>query len=400
MKYQYQAKTAEGKQQKGEIEAENINAAKKTLTERNFFVTKISIENPSFSFLNNMFQRIGIKEKMIFTEELSVMIKAGFPVTKALFTLKEQTKNHKFAEILGMINRDVRDGKSLSESLAKHPNVFPELYTQAIAAGEQSGNLDTILTRIAADMRKSYELSGKIKSAMVYPLFVFGVMIIILIAMLIFVLPQLGTLFEDMDVTLPTTTIFLLSFSDFFASFWWLLLLMIIGSVFAYQWYYKTESGHKNIDRFKIKMWIIGPINQKIFLARITRNLNTLTISGLPILKIFDTLKKTVGNEIYKQELADAQKKIEGGETISKALSASPYFSPLVIQLIKVGEESGDLPSTLETITNFLENEIDQITKNLSILIEPILIVILGLGAAFIVAAIILPIYSLTNVIT
>ncbi|MFH1749581.1 MAG: type II secretion system F family protein [bacterium] len=400
MKYQYQAQTPEGAKQKGELEAENINAARKTLTERNLFVTEINALKPGFSSLSNIFHKIGMKEKLIFTEELSVMIKAGFPITKALFTLKEQTKNPKFSEILNVINRDVRGGMSLSESLGKHPLVFPELYTQAISAGEQSGNLDKILNRTATDMRKSYELSGKIKSAMVYPLFVFGVMIIILIAMLVFVLPQLGTLFKDMGVTLPTTTKFLLGFSDFFMSFWWIILIIVVGLIFAYQAYYKTDTGHKNIDRLKIKMWFIGPINQKIYLARITRNLNTLTVAGLPILKIFDTLKKTVGNETYKKELGDAQKKIEGGETISEALSASPYFSPLVIQLIKVGEESGDLPSTLETITNFLENEVDQVTKNLSTLIEPILIVILGIGAAFIVAAIILPIYNLTTVIT
>ena len=399
MKYRYQAKTSSGIQQNGEIETDNINNARKTLTDKNLYVTKINEINPSFSFLGDFFKKIGFKEKLIFTEELSVMIKAGFPITKALFTLKEQTKNPRFSEILSTINRDVRGGISLSKALAKHPKEFPELYTEAIAAGEESGNLDKILIRIATDMRKSYELSGKIKSAMVYPLFVFGVMILILIAMLVFVLPQLGTLFSDMGVTLPSMTRFLLSFSEFFVSFWWIILIIIIGLILGYQAYNRTESGHRNIDRMKIKIWFIGPINQKIYLARITRNLNTLTLAGLPILKIFDTLKKTVGNDTYKKELGDAQKKIEGGETISEALSASPYFSPLVIQLIKVGEESGDLPSTLETVTNFLENEVDQVTKNLSTLIEPILIVILGVGAAFIVGAIILPIYNLTSVI-
>lgn len=399
MKYHYQAKTQDRKIIRGTIEAESISAAKRILAGRNFFVTKIWLAGAGFAF-GDFLKRVSVREKLVFTQEIAVMIKAGFPITKALSTLQQQTKNPKFAEILNSINRDVRGGEALSETLAKHPKIFPQLYTQAIAAGEQSGNLDKILDRLAIDMQKSYELSNKVKSAMVYPGFVFGVMILILSAMLVFVLPQLKILFEDMDVALPMTTRFLLSLSDLFINFWWVLLLIIVILIFAYRAYYQTQNGRYNIDKLKIKLPVLGPINQKIYLARFTRNLNTLVTAGLPILKIFETLKKTVGNQIYADEIGKAQKKIEGGQTISESLEESPYFSPLVIQLIKVGEESGNLSETLNTINNFLENEIDNITKSLSSLIEPLLILMIGIGAGFIIAAIIMPIYGLTEVIT
>ncbi len=399
MKYHYQAKTLNGEIKQGIIETENISQAKKILAGKNLFVTKIWTPGLKTT-LGNLFNRVSMREKTVFTQEISVMIKAGFSITKALSTLKEQSKNQKLKETLQAVEKAVRDGESLSNALSKYPKIFPEIYTQAIAAGEKSGNLDKILDRLATNMQKSYELSNKIKSAMVYPVFVFGVMILILIAMLIFVIPQLKTLFEDMNVTLPATTQFLLFLSNFFIKFWWLILLIIIILIIVYKTYYNTPKGHYNIDKLKIKLPLISSINQKIYLANFTRDLNILMSAGLPILDIMQTLEKTVGNKIYSEEIKKARKKIESGETISQALKPSPYFSPLTVQLIKVGEESGNLTDTLNTVTNFLENEIDNTTKGLSSLIEPILIVVLGIGAAFIVAAIIMPIYSLTEVIT
>jgi type IV pilus assembly protein PilC len=399
MKYIYDARDKTGQSTTGTVEAKDIESAQKSISKHNLFVTKIRklSDGPSYA---KLFSGVSMKDKLIFTEETAVMIRSGFPITKALSTISEQVTNRKFKEVLTDVESQISGGQSLANSLARHPRIFPELYTEVIASGEESGNLDKILDRLAADMRKSYELNNKIRSAMVYPIFVLGVIILILSAMLVFVLPQLRKLFEDIDIALPATTRALLLMSDIFIHYWWALIVFIALAVISFNAYYKTRGGKLFIDMLKIKVIIFGPINKNIYMARFTRTLNTLLAAGLPVLDTFKTLEKTVGNQVYAVALAKAREDIEGGETISGALSKSSLFSPFIIQLVRVGEESGNISSTLDTLSNFIEQEIDNSTKSLSALIEPLLILILGVGAGFIVTAIILPIYSLTDVIT
>lgn len=399
MKYNYIAKTPTGEVTKGTVEASDINQARSQLVEKEVFVTSITAAPAkSMSFLP-FFSKVKVKEKVVFTEQLAVMVKAGFPITRALTTIRRQTKNKNFQEIISKVEQSVRGGSALSEALLVHKETFSELYCEVVAAGEQSGNLDKVLRRLADDMEKSYQLSGKVRSALTYPIFVLVVMLLIVVAMLIFVVPQLKNLFSDMNIALPWTTRILISLSNFFVSFWWLFLLLIIGSVWGFRAYYKTEGGRVAIDRLKLKTPIIGGILRKIYLASFSRTLDTLISAGIPILDVFKTLSKTVGNEIYSKSILEARNKIEGGSTISKALIEDVNFPPLLTQLIEVGEETGDINSTLKTASDFFENEVDTTTRGLSSLIEPILIVVLGAGALFIILSIIMPIYNLVNVI-
>lgn len=397
MKFTYKAKTADGEETSGTIESEDLSGARQALAKKDFFVTEIQSRGDQVKAFSGFFRRVPLREKTAFIKEMSVMIKAGLPIVRALDSLQEQAKNPLMREVIANASKEIRGGETLSNSLAQYPQVFPELYTSLIASGEKSGNLDKVLDRLALDMEKSYALSNKIRGAMTYPIFVFVVMILILIAMLVFVLPQLKTLFEDIDTELPFTTKMLLASSDNFIHYWWIFLIVAIGLIWVVRTYYQTIRGKHNIDLLKIKVWLFGPINQKIYLAQFSRTLDTLIASGMPILSTFDILEKTVGNQIYAEEIKKARDEIEGGSTISNALSHSPYFPSLVTQLIQVGEESGKITTTLQTVNSFLENEVDTATKSMSSLIEPILIVIMGVGAGFIVTAIILPIYSLTN---
>lgn len=401
-KFEYQVKTTDGRTHSGQIDAASQEEAAAVLTKdrAGVFVTQMrEVGQKGLGGIKIFSARIKLQEKLFFTQQLAIMIKSGLSITGALRSLRDQSENPALKDILGSVLNDVKGGESLSHALSKHPELLPKVYIKIIAAGEKSGKLDRVLLKLSKDLEKSYDLRGKIRGAMIYPVFILFVIIAVSAIILTTIIPQLKKMFLDAGATLPITTRILMSLSDILIQYWWLVLIvLLIVSVGVWQ-YSKTKSGQKVIDMIKIKVPIFGALNRKIYIARFARTLNTLTSAGMPILEVFSTLEEVIGNSIYEKEIQVARKKIESGYPVSKALKESPIFPPVVIDLIAVGERSGNMSYVLKNLTRFFEKDVDNMTKNLSTMLEPVMMIIMGVGVAFIVASVIMPIYGLVQVI-
>jgi len=401
-KFDYTIKTSTGELRSGQIDASSAEAASEMLTKdrEDVYITSLKEEKEKPLGGRSIFSvRVSLQDKLFFVQQLAIMIKSGLSITSALRSLRDQTKKKALKKIFDEILTDVKGGQSLSSALFKHPELLDKVYIQVISSGEKSGKLDKILLKLAKDIEKSYDLRGKIRSALIYPIFLVVVLIIVTIIVLVTIVPQLKNMFEDVGVALPITTRLLIGMSDTITKYWWLTLLILIIIGAAIWQYSKTEGGRKVIDTIKIKLPIFGILNQKVYMARFVRTLNTLISAGMPILDVFKTLENIVGNSIYQKEIAQARVKIEAGYPISSALKESKYFPPVVPDLISVGEKSGNLNFVLTNLTRFFERDVDTMSKNLATLLEPLMMVIMGVGVAFIVASVIMPIYGLVQVI-
>jgi type IV pilus assembly protein PilC len=400
MKFFYKTIDRKGNAQTGVVDAVDRETAIQTLQKTNRFITEISEENKllksSFSF---GFNKISAKDKIIFSQQLAVMVKSGIPLIRALQAIQKQTANEKFGSVINELISDVEGGAKFSNALSKHPKVFSDLYIQIVKSGEKTGNLDRILLKLSKDMEKTYDLNSKIRGAMVYPIFICSILILMVIGVLIFIIPQLASIFEESSAQLPLPTKILLGLSNFTVHYWWILLIIIIISVIGIKFELSTESGKLLFDKSKLKIPIFGKLLEKIYLARFARTLSTLTSAGLPILDTFDTIKDVIGNRVYRDEIIAVRSKIEAGTTIGSALLESSLFPSMVIQMVSVGEQSGNLPYILNNLAQFYEKETENMTKNLSSLIEPALMVIMGVGVGFFALAVIMPIYNLVSVI-
>lgn len=401
-KFNYIIKTTEGISRSGQIEATSRDAAADILTKdrQGIFITSLTEEGEQKFTTKGLFKaKISLQDKLFFVQQLSIMIKSGLSITGALRSLRDQTDNPSLKTSLNDILTDVKGGQALSVALEKHPKLLEDVYVKIIASGEKSGKLDRILLKLAKDLEKSYDLRSKVRGALLYPAFLFFVMIIVVIIVLVTVIPQLKSMFADVGVALPITTRALIALSDAFTKYWWLTIIVITLIILGIWQYSKTASGRVVIDTIKIKLPIFGKLNQKIYMARFCRTLNTLISAGMPILEVFDTLEEVIGNVIYEKEISQARTKIESGYPVSAALRESRHFPPLVNDLVAVGEKSGNLAYVLKNLTRFFERDVDNMTKNLATMLEPILLVIMGGGVAFIVASVIMPIYGLVQVI-
>jgi len=403
MKYYYHVRTSQGQSKTGEIEAADQVAAADILRRQNYFITSISAEEEtkiSFSSLEKMFsKRISLKDKIFFIQQLSVMLRSGFPLVPALKTLQRQTENKFFAEQIEEISEEVKGGVPLSSAFAKRPDIFPNLYVQVTKAGEKSGKLDKVLLKLSSDMSKTYDLTAKIKSALIYPAFIFIALIGVIILVMVVVIPQLSAMFADVGASLPLATRMLISISNAFIHFWWLILIIIAGLVIFYQSIKKQPPVRNFIDGFKLKIPVFGQLQKKAYLARFVRILSTLTSAGLPVLNTFKTLIDLTDNVHFKKDLQQATKKIEAGVAIGEALKKGKNFPPIICEMITIGEKSGNLDYVLRNLAKFLEKDVAYISKNLSTMLEPILMIIMGAGVAFVLIAVLGPIYNLVQVI-
>jgi len=400
MKFIYKTIDPTGAVQNGVIDAADKEIATQMLQKTNRFIAELSEEKKMFkSSISLGFGKISEKDKIIFSQQLSVMVKSGIPLIGALHSIQKQTSNEKFATTISEMINDVEGGAKFSDALSKHPKVFPELYVQIVKSGEKTGKLDKILLKLAKDMEKTYELNSKIRGAMIYPIFITSILILMVIGVLIFIIPQLAGIFEESAVELPLPTKLLLALSNFVVHFWWILLIIIILSIVGMRFVLASEGGILFFDKMKLRIPVFGKLLEKIYLARFSRTLSTLTSAGLPILDTFDTIKNVIGNRVYRNEIITVRAKIETGATIGNALSESVHFPSMVIQMVSVGEQTGNLPYILNNLARFYEKETDNMTKNLSSLIEPALMVIMGVGVGFFALAVIMPIYNLVGVI-
>ncbi|WKZ29559.1 MAG: type II secretion system F family protein [Patescibacteria group bacterium] len=345
------------------------------------------------------FMRIKLPQKIFFTENLRVMIKAGLSLTEALHTLALQTEHKGFRSIIEELNSDVEQGKNLSQALSRFKNVFEPIFINMIAAGEVSGTLEKTLEQLTVQMRKDYELVSKVKSAMTYPIVVLSATVLIGIGMMIFVVPQILSIFEEMgDVELPLPTRILIAATDIMKHDWPFLIIGTIAIVGAFLWSIKRPLGKRVWHKFLLILPIIGPIIQKINLARFTRTLSSLLRTDIPIVQGLTITSDIVRNVYYHDACLAMSEAVKKGETISHVLEQSPkLFPPLVIQMTAVGERAGTVDQMLEEIAEFYEKQVDGIMGSLSSIIEPILIIFLGGAVGGIALAIITPIYSLTT---
>jgi len=346
--------------------------------------------------LSKILKRVSLVDRMLFTRYLSVMIKAGLSFSRALKVLSEQTKNQYFAEIIRQINDNVRKGESLADSLAKHPKVFNELSVNMVRVGETGGNLEEVLGNLAEQMKKDHEVVSKVRGAMVYPAVIFVAMIIIGILMMIFVIPTLLATFKELKVELPFATRVIIIVSDAFQNYGLFILAGMILSVWGFLAVIKTAKGKRYFDFLMLRLPIFGAIIKKVNLARFSRTLSSLIESGVSINKSLDIISRTLTNTYYRESLESAAKEVQKGIDLSDTIGHHKKLYPvLMISMIKVGEETGTLGDSLKQVAEFYEEEVEQVTENLSSIIEPILMMIIGAAVGFFAISMIQPMYSL-----
>ncbi|KKQ73685.1 MAG: hypothetical protein US94_C0028G0003 [Berkelbacteria bacterium GW2011_GWB1_38_5] len=405
MKFTYTCKNKDGQLVQGEIEAPNEAAATKALQTQDLFVLELSsgggglpgaTKEIKIPFISN---RVSLKDKIIFTQQLAMMIKAGLPLIDSFKALEEQTENKYFSKIIAAITIDVKGGKSLSDSFNKYPKIFPPLYISIARSGEKSGKLDEVLGKLAEQLQKDYDLITKIKAAITYPIVVVVALVAIVIIMLIFVVPELKNIFNDMGVQLPLLTRIVLGTSDALRNYWYIFLIIFTGIWLGVRFWKKTSAGRLTWDKFKLRIPLLGPLIKKIYIARFARTMGTLVASGLPLLDIIDTVSGVVNNRVYEDAFKKISKDIENGLPLSEALKKYHVFPAMVYHLVAVGEKSGKLDYILLSMADFFDKEVEASTGNLATLVEPILIIIVGTGVGLVVASVIMPIYSLVNAI-
>lgn len=406
MKFKYQSKTQDGQVQVGVIESPNEILAGKSLHEKGVFILEIkkidsdsnggNLKNLSIPFIG---KKVSLKDKIIFTQQLAMMIKSGLPLVDAFYALEEQTENKYFGTIIHNISEEVKGGKTLSEVLKQYPNVFNTLYISIVKSGEKSGKLDEVLERLSTQLEKDYDLISKIKAAVTYPILVIIAMVGIMFLMLIFVVPQLKQIFSDMGAELPLVTRIILGTSDVMIKYWYFWLIIVIGGFLLIRMWINTAPGGLAWDRGKLRIPLIGGLIKKIYMARFARTMGTLVASGLPMLEIIETSKEVISNKIYKIAFDNVKKDIENGILLSETLKKQKVFPPMIYHLVAVGEKSGKLDYVLLTMADFFDKEVENSTANMATLVEPILIIVIGAGVGLVVASVIMPMYSLVNTI-
>ena len=400
MKFNYQARTKEGETRTGTVEAGTREAAIETLQRRDLVVifleqtSKVPFYARSLKFL----QRIKSKELVMFYRQMAILFDANVSPLEALKILAEQTRNPLFKELIFEIEKDVKGGEPISQAMAKHSKVFSSFYVNVIKAGEASGKLHDVLRYLADHAEREYNLTHKIRGAFTYPAVILTLFLVVGVLMMIYIVPQLTTMLEELDQEIPFTTKVLIGTSKFLRSYIWLVALILIGLVVGLWRGIKTEKGRILFDRFKLRIPIFKEVFQKVYLARFSENLRTLLKGGIPILKALDITAIVIGNKIYENIVKEAREKVRKGETISSAFSAYPKeITPMLSQMVGVGEKTAQLDKILEKVASFYQEEVDRMVANMTQLIEPIMILILGAGVGFLVASILMPIYNIAG---
>ena len=398
--FEYTAHKAESNEIiKADVQAENEKAAAKLLMAQGMFPISIDLKaDKDLMGKLGLGDHVGSKDRVIFTRQLSTLINAGLPLTQSLRTVSEQVTNKTLHEIVVQVVASVEGGQSLSQAFAAYPKAFNDVYVSLVAAGESSGSLDKALERIANQQEKDAAIVSKIRGALIYPVIVLVVIVLVLVFMLTTVLPQVGGLYKDLHQELPILTRVLLAISTFIQKGWLLVLIGLVGLGFALRNYVQTEQGRAMADGFKLNAPIFGKIYQKVYMARFSRTLGTMLESGIPMLEALRIVKNAIGNVHVEAVLEKAMSGVKGGKALSSTLeNHEDTFVKLVPQMIKIGEQSGAIDSMLDRVATYYENEVDEEIKNISTTIEPILMVVLGVTVGGVIAAILLPVYSLVG---
>jgi type IV pilus assembly protein PilC len=393
-------KTRQGSLQKGEIAAKSRDEVIGLLRKQNILVTSIQPKAGGFNLnLNFGGGSVTDKDIVVFTRQFATMIDAGLPLVQCLEILSAQTENKFLSKTVGEVRQEVESGSTYADALRKHPKAFDDLYVNMVAAGEAGGILDTILNRLAKHIEKAAKLKKQIKSAMVYPATIMGVAVIIVAILMIWVIPVFAKMFSDFGGTLPLPTQIVVSASDIskrYAPY------LAVGAVLGWiglKRSYKTPMGRKLMDRTALMLPVLGDLIRKAAVAKFTRTLGTLISSGVPILEGLSITAKTAGNKVIEEAIMVARQSISEGKTVSEPLGKTKVFPPMVVQMIAVGETTGALDAMLGKIADFYEEEVDAAVGALTALLEPMLMVFLGVVIGFIVVAMYLPIFKMAGTV-
>lgn len=400
MKFLYHARNKTGDFKKGTVTAVTQGKAEQLLTNNGLIIISLKEEKVSvFSKFDIFTNRVGYKDLVLFSRQFSTLVAARVPIVQTLRILESQVSSKGLVVVTKSLVQGVESGDSLSNALAKHPNVFGNIYVSLVRSGEASGHVAESLSYLADQLEKDYDLRSRVKSAMTYPAFVLSALLVVGILMFKFVLPNLVSVLKEQNAELPLVSKVLISFTDFFEVFWWVVLLLLTFIVAGLRFYIQTEGGRYVWDRVKMKLPVIGQVLDKIYLARFARNLSTLVAGGIPIIKALQIISEIINNVIYRDILLEAAQQVTNGKSISESLARHKEFPPLVTQMVRVGEETAQLDSILIKLATFYEKEVDAKVATLSSLLEPIIMLILGIGVGILVAGVLLPIYNLASAV-
>jgi type IV pilus assembly protein PilC len=383
---------------KAEVQAEDEQSASKLISREGLVPIDITLAEKSVSGIRSRFNRIKTKDKVLFSRQLATLINAGLPLVQSLRTVNQQTTSKPLKVIISKVVSDVEAGSTLAAAMAKHPKAFNQVYISLIAAGEASGTLDKALERLAIQQEKDADLISKVRGAMIYPIIVILVMVAVVGFMVVKVLPQVESLYEGLPGTsLPLITRMLLGVSHFVTAFWWVILLVLgLGIFFTTRWA-RTMGGKQVIDRLKMRIWPVGPLFMKMYMARFCRTGTTLIASGVPLIQMLEITSNSVNNVHIQNSIKRASEKVKSGKALSDSLQHDPNFLELVPNMLRIGEQSGSMEQMLGKTAEYYEKEVDDQIKSISTVIEPVLMILLGVMAFIIVAAVLLPIYGLAG---
>jgi type IV pilus assembly protein PilC len=399
MKFSYKARTQEGQLQVGNVEAASREAAVNILLSHGLFVLTLEPvgEERWYNRIVNFFQRVKVADLMIFTRQFATLLSSQVPMGDSLRNLYQQTSKPVLKEVIAEVMADVESGFALSQALGRHPGVFSEFYVNMVKSAEVTGRLSEILEFLADYLEKQSILISKVRNALVYPAFVVGLFIVAALIMVTMVLPQITPIFKEANIKLPIFTQLLISGGEFFSEWWWVLTVLLAILIFLLVDYSQTKEGRIVFNEVSLRLPIVGKLFRRLYISRFAESARVLIKGGLTIPQAIEISAHTIGNYVYRDILHEAAQKIRQGQLLSQALRDNPYFPPLVSQLIAVGESTGRLETLLEKISDFYRREVEDMVSNLVELIQPILLVIIGVLVAALFASILLPLYNLTQ---
>lgn len=396
--YDYVARDpASGRQIKATVQADSEQSAAKLIRKEGLVPTDITVSKKGEGMLGR-FHRVRTKDKVLFSRQLATLLNAGLPLVQSLRYVNNQTESKPLRVVTARVISDVESGSTLGKAMSKYPEVFSQVYLSLIAAGEASGTLDKALERLADQQEKDADIISKVRGAMIYPVIVLVVMVVVVLFMLIKVLPQVKTLYSETGgASLPLITQVLLDVSDFVIGWWWaILIFLVILGVSMSRWA-RTLGGKSIIDKLKMRLWPIGPLFMKMYMARFARTGTTLVASGVPLIQMLNITAKAVDNVHVEASIDKATEKVKAGKSLGQSLEGDPNFLELVPNMLKIGEQSGSMDQMLGKAADYYEKELDNEIKAIQTIIEPVMMIIMGLVAFTIVAAVLLPIYNLAS---
>lgn len=398
--FTYSARNNQGKEVKGKIEARDGQAVVEILQDKGLVVVNVK-EQATFDIESLGQINIGgvpMKDKVVFMRQLATMVGAGLPLTRGLQVMEQQISNPMFKRVITQVKSSVEAGKSLAESFRNSDEVFDDITINLIEAGESSGNLDDILNKLAIELEESKKLQGKLKGALTYPLILLVIIVGVMVLMMLVLVPAMSDIYGEFGGELPTITRVMVAMSDFFINYWWAIVIVLLGLLIGYKVWVDTPKGKRTKDKIIVKIPIMGVIISKMQLAQFTRLLGLLLGSGLSIIRALELTAMSLSNDMFKEVIFQAKEEVERGGSLALPIARSDYYPLIVSSMIAVGEETGELDTVLAKVSQYYKEEVDQATENMSSLLEPIFLVIMGVAVAFIALGVYTPMFQLSEV--